>query len=311
LLYNTKIAKEATPKILLPKINFSYPEDARAQIDSAINFYKERFGSFPCGMWPSEQAVSNHILGFIIQGGINWIVADEGILFKSLRRKKRPAFLLYQPHFVKRKEGRLNIVFRDRNLSDLIGFVYHKWKTEVAVNDFMKHLEIIHQGLKNQDILVTIAMDGENAWEYYPDDGHGFLELLYEKLSQSKIIKTVTVSEYLKKNYPQLEIKRLAAGSWIYAEFGKWIGNPQKLICWEWLAKARKELDAFTVNCVSFTREKLRMAYKQIYILEGSDWFWWAGEDPAGDFAKIFRMHLVNFYTIIGKEAPDYLKKPL
>ncbi len=308
LLYNTRIAKEANLKTPLPKINFSYPEDAKAQIDSAVSFYKERFGIAPCGMWPSEEAVSDHILPFIICAGINWIVADEGILFKSLKSKKRDTRLLYQPHFVEKEEGKLNIVFRDRNLSDLIGFTYHKWKTESAVNDLIKHMENIHNEFKNRDALVTLAMDGENAWEYYPNDGHDFLELLYQKLSESKVIKTVTVSEYLKKFPARSKIKRLGAGSWIYTEFGKWIGSPQKVKAWEWLAEAREEMEK---AIKSGNKEAgTGKALKQMQILEGSDWFWWAGEDVVdGFFEKLFRMHLINFYTILGKEIPDYLKE--
>jgi alpha-amylase/alpha-mannosidase (GH57 family) len=301
LLYNTKIARQANPKTILPKINFSYPQDAKAQIDESVEFFKSRFSAVPQGMWPSEEAVSEHILPFIIQSGINWIVADEAILFKSLKKKKRDTALLYQPHLLKRKEGSLNIVFRDRNLSDLLGFVYHSWKAENAVEDFMKHLEDIHQVFNQKDILVTIAMDGENAWEYYSNDGHDFLSLLYQRLSDSKFIKTTTIGEYLKMYPPQSQIKCLAPGSWIYAEFGKWIGNPQKVRTWETLAKAREEFSK--VN--DLAPDTLALAKKQMFILEGSDWFWWAGEDPEGSFEKIFRMHLENFYTIIKKTPPD------
>ncbi len=308
LLYNTDIARQANHKTVLPRIKFAYPEDAKAQVEDAVKFYKSRFGNLPRGMWPSEESVSEHILPFIIQAGINWIVADEAIIFKSLKKKKRDTRLLYQPHLLKRKEGNLNIVFRDRNLSDLIGFVYHAWKAEDAVNDLMKHLENISQEFKGQDILVTIAMDGENAWEYYSNDGHDFLELLYQRLSDSKIVKTATISEYLKKFPPHSQIKYLAPGSWIHAEFGKWIGNTYKAHAWECLAKARQDLEEVLKS--GGAGLNLDLAWKQMYIAEGSDWFWWYGENHA-DFDRLFRMHLSNFYTIIDKKAPAYLKKPL
>jgi alpha-amylase/alpha-mannosidase (GH57 family) len=307
LLYNTNIAKEANPRTVLPKVKFAYPEDAKAQIEEAVKFHENKFGSSPSGMWPSEESVSEHILPLLIQAGLDWIVADEAILFKSLKKKKRDTKLLYQPHLLAREEGNLNIVFRDRNLSDIIGFVYYSWKAESAVADLMKHLENIALAFKGEDILVTIAMDGENAWEYYPNDGHDFLELLYQRLSESQVIKTTTISEYLKKFPPRSQIKRLAAGSWIYAEFGKWIGNPYKVRAWEVLAEARQELDDPELKIQGPQRE---LALKQIYIAEGSDWFWWYGEDH-DDFDKLFRLHLSNFYTIIGKDIPDYLKRPL
>jgi len=307
LLYNTNIAKEANPKTILPKIKFAYPEDVKAQIEEAVKFHQSKFGSPPSGMWPSEESVSEHILPSIIQAGIHWIVTDEAILFKSLKKKKRDTRLLYQPHLLTRDEGKLNIVFRDRNLSDLIGFVYYSWKAESAVADLMKHLGNISLAFGEEDVLVTIAMDGENAWEYYPNDGHDFLELLYQRLSESKIIKTTTINEYLKKFPPKSEIKRLACGSWIYAEFGKWIGNPYKVRAWEYLAKARQELDNPELRTKDY---ELGLALKQIHIAEGSDWFWWYGEDHT-DFDRLFRTHLSNFYTIIKKPIPEYLRSQI
>ncbi|MBU0548465.1 MAG: hypothetical protein KJ710_06335 [Candidatus Omnitrophica bacterium] len=300
LLCSTNIAKESNKKTVLPKKEFSYPLDAKEHINSAVEFYKQRFGSSPEGMWPSEEAVSEHILPFIIQSGIKWIVADEAILFRSLKLKKRDARLLYQPHLLKRKDGELNIVFRDRNLSDLIGFNYHSMKEVDAVNNFMGHLKNIDKAFKGRDTLVTIAMDGENAWEFFRNDGHDFLELFYQRISESDFVKTNTINEYLKLNPAKNKIKRLSAGSWIYGEFGKWIGNPIKVKYWEWLVDARKALEQ--------VREPANeLAWKQMYILEGSDWFWWAGEDPDGSFDRLFRLHLSNFYKLINKNIPAYL----
>ncbi len=303
LLYNTRTAKEANKKTVLPVEGFNYPQDAKYQIDNAVEFYKQRFGSAPLGMWPSEEAVSEHIVPYIIESGIQWIVSDEAILFKSLKSKKRDTTLLYQPHLLKRKNGQLNIVFRDRNLSDLIGFNYHQMKEEDAVNNFMHHLENINKAFKGKEILVTIALDGENAWEFYRNDGHDFLNLFYKRVSESDFVKPTTVADYLKTNPAQQHIRRLSAGSWIYGEFGKWIGNPHKVKAWEWLAHARKAMQK--------TKHPSELAWKQMYILEGSDWFWWAGEDPDGSFDRLYRLHLTNFYQLIKQEPPAYLREPL
>jgi len=300
LLYSTNIAKEANKKTTLPKKEFSYPLDAKEHINSAVEYYKQRFDSAPDGMWPSEEAVSEHILPIIIQSGIKWIIADEAILFKSLKLKKRNTRLLYQPHLLKRKDGELNIVFRDRNLSDLIGFNYHSIKEKDAVNNFMGHLENIDKAFNGKEILVTIAMDGENAWEFFRNDGHDYLELFYQRISDSDFVRTTTINEYLKTNPAKNNIKRLSAGSWIYGEFGKWIGNPSKVKYWEYLLDARKALEQIKgpIN---------ELAWKQMYILEGSYWFWWAGEDPDGSFDRLFRLHLTNFYKLIAQDTPAYL----
>lgn len=309
LLYNTNIAKEANLKTILPREHFAHPEDAKYQIDAAVDYFKTRFNQAPQGMWPSEEAVSEHILPLIIQSGIKWIVADEAILFRSLKIKERDTHLLYQPHILRREAGDLNIIFRDRNLSDLIGFVYHKWSVDLAVNDFMGHLNNIAEAFKGKDALVTIAMDGENAWEYYQNDGHDFLNLLYQRISESKNIKTTTPGEYFKIFNIKHEIKHLAAGSWIYGEFSKWMNNPHKAKAWDYLAIARQELQ----QAVEHRPETidLKLVWKQMHVLEGSDWYWWYGEDPDGSFDRLFRVHLSNFYSLIGKPAPEYVKNPI
>jgi len=303
LLYSTKTAKEANPATELPQKNFSFPQDALAQIRQAKALYKNYFGDYPLGLWPSEQAVSQHIVDFLIAEGINWIVTDEGILFKSLKKKKRIAELIYQPYLIKTKEGLLAVVFRDRNLSDLISFVYHQWEVKDAVGDFLKHLENIHKAYPDKNPLVCVALDGENAWEYYKNDGRDFLSLLYQRICESDFIKTTTVSEYLKVFPIQKEIRRLACGSWIFEQLNKWVGSPFKNWAWEVLAEAREKLEEvkFKLN-----PEELNLALKQIYILEGSDWFWWYGENHA-DFDLLFRKHLINFYHLIKVSPPQYL----
>ncbi|MDD4941566.1 MAG: glycoside hydrolase family 57 protein [Candidatus Omnitrophica bacterium] len=306
LLYNTNLAKEANPKSTVPAVGFAFPQDAKAQIASGVAQYIGRFNRQPLGMWPSEESVCEHIVPYFIESGIRWIVTDEAILFKSLR-KKRNARLLYQPHMLKREEGNLQVIFRDRNLSDLIGFTYPQWNAADAVNDFMYHLENISKAFKNKDALVTIALDGENAWEYYRNDGHDFLELLYGRLSEAKFLKTVTPGEYLQEFPAKAQIKRLAAGSWIYGEFSKWINNPYKNKGWEYLAIARQELQKMIDNGEPVSDK----AWKQMYIAEGSDWYWWFGEDYPGYFDRLYRMHMSNFYTLINKPIPDYLNHPI
>ncbi|MGE5308801.1 MAG: hypothetical protein ACM3OC_06945 [Deltaproteobacteria bacterium] len=307
LLYNSRVQMEANPRSVLPPVNFSFPRDALAQIDGGVRLYRDKFGCAPSGMWPSEMSVSEHILPFIMGAGIRWIVTDEAILFRSMRSKTRNTRMLYQPHLLKREEGSLAVVFRDRNLSDLIGFNYYNWKPEEAAADLVKHLENIAAAFKGNDVLVTIAMDGENAWEYFLNDGHDFLESWYGRLSDSKNIRTVRLCEYLQEHPPKHQIKRLAAGSWIYGEFSKWINNPYKNKGWEYLTEARSELQGMIDRGDHIPEQ----AWKQMYILEGSDWYWWLGEDYPGYFDRLFRMHLSNFYQIIGKKAPEYVKKPI
>lgn len=309
LLYNTSIAKEANRSTSLPEGRFSYPQDALAQIRQAAELYQKSFGRPAQGMWPSEEAVSEHIVPFMISSGIKWIVTDEAILLRSLK-KKRTSQTLYKPYLLRRDEGSASILFRDRNLSDLIGFVYHGMTEHAAVADFIGHLHNILKVMKGRDCLVVVAMDGENAWEYYRNDGWDFLTHLYKCLSDDKQIQTVTVSEYLKQHPACDNIRRLGAGSWIYGNFNKWIGQDQKNRAWDYLVKARAELANLRTHEPANSKVDLQRAWKQIYICEGSDWFWWYGDNNP-DFDALYRRHLINFYKFIDIEPPEYLHKPI
>lgn len=307
LLCNNKIAKQANYRVKLPQDAFIYPQDAASQIEAAIEFHREKFACSPKGLWPSEQAVSEHILELFIHQGINWIVTDEAMLFRSIK-KKRAGNFLYKPYCLKRNGGALNIIFRDRYLSDLIGFDYHRRKAEDAVENFLGHLKNISRSVNIEHPLVVVALDGENAWEYFRNDGWDFLTLLYARLSEADYVKTTTISQYLEKFPAQVNIRYLQPGSWVNGNFDKWLGAAAKNRAWEQLSRARAELAQITVSAPPSAGESGQqansLAWKQIHICEGSDWFWWYADTDDPTFDQLFRMHLSNFYRIIGKPDP-------
>ncbi len=315
LLCNQEAAKEALPDLHLPKNKFKHPEDAQKQLELAVQNYQHNFGLKPRGLWPAEGSVSEEIVPLLIKNGINWIATDEGILFRSIH-KERLENLLYKPYQLKREEGIANIIFRDRILSDLIGFVYSNWPAEAAVNDFIKRLYEIKQRLKTKEenFLVSIILDGENAWEYYSNDGRDFLLGLYQKLNEGKNFKLVTVSEFLKESPPKDNIEKLFAGSWINTNFAIWIGHEEKNTAWDYLSLARQDLAEFEQRNPQ-KREAIEKAWQEIYIAEGSDWNWWYGPDHSSgndeEFDRLFRKHLANVYTLLGDKIPGYLEQPI
>lgn len=305
LLIDTGIATSANKNTALPRKGFQYSRDCLWHVQQAVQCYKDTFGSAPAGMWPSEQAISQHVIPFIVKNDFRWIVLDEALIVKYMKMKKQKkerAGIVYKAYTVKRRMRNLSIVFRDRNLSDLISFVYKDWDAQKAVSDFLSHLKAIHDYLEGNDCLVVVALDGENAWEYYPNDGRDFLAALYSRISESQFIKTVTVSEYLKMHSQADKIEKIPSGSWINGDFLKWIGHPVKNKAWELLGEARKLLDSID--------RPPALAWKQIYILEGSDWFWWYGEKQK-QFDALFRLHLRNFYKILGKKPLSNLDQPI
>ncbi|MCJ7483560.1 MAG: glycoside hydrolase family 57 protein [Thermodesulfovibrionales bacterium] len=316
LLCDTNAAKIALPDVRLPQKRFSHPEDAQRQIRMGIEYFEKVFGYRPVGMWPSEGSVSEEVLRLVSREGIRWIGTDEDILSISLGRPLRDSSRnvvdprsLYSPHLFED----VSIVFRDHSLSDLIGFEYAKWDPGKAAEDLLAKLIHIWRSVpKDKPYLVSIILDGENAWEYYRNDGHDFLRYLYEGLSKEQRLKTVTVSEYLNAGDRGRPLERIHAGSWIYANFAVWIGHEEDNTAWDYLTETREELRIFQeMN----PERDLSDAWKALYIAEGSDWNWWYGDDHTTenqkDFDELFRLHLMKVYREIGKEIPAHLFIPV
>ena len=326
LLYDTDSAKLALPNIKLPKTRFSHPEDAEKQIQMGMELYQRVFQDKPKGLWPSEGSVSEQIIPLLAKQDIKWIATDEEILYMSLLLSARSKSLsasekykaLHRAYIVSIGQDKLNIVFRDHALSDLIGFVYSKWETKAAVEDFIGKLHWLRDTLSSdlENSLVCIILDGENCWEYYRNDGHDFLSLLYAQLSDDKLLKTVKVNEFLEQNPKMENLPGVFAGSWINHNFRIWIGHPEDNLAWDLLKMTRDALSAYQAEMGDKTRtEAIEKAWKAIYVAEGSDWCWWYGDEHQGpsndEFDRLFRSHLLYVYELMEKQPPDVLYKPI
>jgi hypothetical protein len=281
-------------------------------------YHEKLFGSRATGMWPSEGSVAEEIVPLLADAGIQWIGSDEGVLARSLGIHidrdfagvmKNPE-VLYKPYRVGKGDKRLSIVFRDHTLSDLVGFVYSKWDTKNAVNDLVDRLHRVRRELSDGPHLVSIILDGENAWEYYQNDGRDFFLYLYERLSGEQGLRCVTVGEFLRENPAQTNIEHLHAGSWINANYRIWIGHEEDNRAWDLLTQTREALTEYASR--DGDADKISKAWEEIYIAEGSDWCWWYGDDHftdnAAEFDLLYRTHLMNVYRIIGLDVPDELQ---
>lgn len=329
LIYNTNIARFPSPNIPLPKKSFSASIDVKAQIEQAIEFYKERFGRPPLGMWPPEGSVCEEIIPIIEEAGIEWIATDEDILASSIEkpisRDTRGNVLnpsiLYKPYRLQWSRHYFDLLFRDHTLSDLIGFTYSKWSTKDAVQDFIKRLETIRELVSSLpgEYIVSIILDGENAWEYYPDDGKDFLQGVYERLNEHPHLKCVTISEFLKGRTILDTLPRLFPGSWINRNFDIWIGDEEENLAWDYLRSARESLLSYEAELIRpplpEQAQSLAKAWQEIYAAEGSDWNWWYGDQHTSGYDEAFdylyRQHLSSVYSLIGKEPPKYLEIPI
>lgn len=316
LLWDTNNARIALPNIKLPKRRFCYPQDAITQIRMGIDFFSKLFDKRPLGMWPSEGSVCEDVARAIAREGIKWIATDEDVLSSSLGYGFRDndgnvnnPSALYRPYSF---EG-LNIFFRDHKLSDQIGFVYSGWDARQAVDDFVGRLRYINSIIpKDRKYIVPIILDGENAWEYYKNDGHDFLRLLYETISNDKSLKAVTMSEFLQEQAESTTLSRLHAGSWIYANFAVWIGHDEDNLSWDYLTQTREDLERFTMQNPD---KDVSDAWQSLYAAEGSDWNWWYGDDHSTDtaetFDELYRKQLMRVYEVLGMEIPAHLYVPI
>ena len=301
LLIDINSAKEATPEITLPKIKTSFKDHAEIHVKNAISLYKEIFKDNPLGFWPAEGSISNDTVSLFSKKGIIWTASDEDVLFNSLKEKeKRHLYKFY-------KYKNTNLFFRDKTLSDLIGFTYGNWNPKVAAEDFINRLKDIYNEFSFSPI-VSVILDGENAWEFYENNGYDFFKNLYSILEEQEWIETVTFSEILDKGINPIKIDNITAGSWIGGNFYTWIGHPEKNKGWEFLSKTKEAYDAAL-------REKKEKALEYMLIAEGSDWFWWYGDDhytPYADkFDMLFRANLQKIYQILELEPPPEIFIPI
>jgi alpha-amylase/alpha-mannosidase (GH57 family) len=324
LVCDTSVAKVSLPSSPLPR-RFAHPEDAEWQIEEAIRYHTEQFGRPPRGMWPSEGSVSDEALRLMIKKGISWAVTDEDILFNSLStQEKRPKGaaqfdrrIIYRPYRFRDGSRHLATVFRDKNLSDIISFNYNAWNQDEAAWDLIGHCRNIADCLRRDTDrgLLAIVMDGENAWEYFRDNGRLFFETLYANLDKQDDIGSTTISDYLAVETPKRTLGSIYPGSWINHNFDIWIGQEQDNISWGYLERARADLVKFTKAAHasgSPDGAKVREAWRELYISEGSDWNWWYGGKAhvggLNPFDTLYRTHLKNIYRLMERPVPDYLK---
>ena len=297
-------------------------DDTVAHLDMAKDIYRSYFGENPVGMWPSEQSVSEAVISPIADSGIKWMISDEMVLEAS-GYDTGDNNVLMKPYIVEDGGKNLNIVFRDRVISDRIAWQYGKMDASVAVDDFMDYMRDVRDSLNDPgDSLVTVAVDGEN-WMFMSfeerDNGRPFLDALYERLENTDWIRTVGVGEHMAAHPPNPATHTIdvlardcpdGAGSWIDGTMSTWSGEEEESLAWERLIAARDlVMERQTSNP---SDPALEAAWKSIYAAEGSDWFWWYGLDQDSGYDELwdelFKIHLMNVYTSLGEEFPPYLK---
>ena len=324
LVCDTNMGAVSTPGLPLPQNRFRHPEDAREQLLRGLDLHQQVFGIRPQGVWPSEGSVSEEVFALAQNLGVKWMATDEevlgrssGVSFSRDGHGHLPGELasrLYTIHRFENNQTEMNLIFRDHTISDLIGFVYSGMPPQDAASHLMHNIRESAQPVLNagRDAVVPIILDGENAWEYYPQSGREFLRRFYDLLQREPGVEAVTVSEAIARHKSFGKLTSLVPGSWIHANFNVWIGAPEDNRAWDYLYNAR---NFYTQAAPAASEAQRQLAFEEILIAEGSDWNWWYGPEhhSANDreFDELYRKHLSNVYQALGVRAPDYLAQPI
>jgi alpha-amylase/alpha-mannosidase (GH57 family) len=324
LICDTNAGAASTLGLPLPQNRFRHPEDAREQLSRGLDLHERIFGVRSRGVWPSEGSVSEEAVTIAAELGVNWMATDEGVLSRTTgmsfirdgqgRLPDVSAEKLYNVHRYEQGAARMNMLFRDHALSDLIGFVYSGMPPAEAATHLMRNIKDSAQTVLNagRDATIAIILDGENAWEYYPKSGREFLRRFYDALQKDSSVEAVTVSEAIEREHNPNILRSLVPGSWINANFNVWIGAPEDNKSWDYLYHAR---NFYSQASQHISEEQRKLALEELFIAEGSDWNWWYGPEhhSANDreFDELYRKHLSNVYQALGATPPDHLAQPI
>jgi alpha-amylase/alpha-mannosidase (GH57 family) len=312
LLIDIQSAKQAMPDAELP-LSEVYPDGlsrSRWHMQKGIKVFKHFFGFEPKGCWPSEGSISKETIQLCSELNIKWIASGESVLRNSLEKSSMDVGDCIHSAY-QLKSTTSSCFFRDDGLSDLIGFKYSTWHADDAVANLVVNLENIAKKCADKpNAIVSIILDGENAWEYYPQNGFHFLKALYDKLSHHKDFRLTTYSDYLELNTEKQTLTNIVAGSWVYGSFSTWIGEKDKNRAWDMLVEAKHVYDK-VIQSKTLSDEEFKAAEMQLATCESSDWFWWFGEynssESVAAFDEQYRLHLSNLYQLLKVAPPEYL----
>ncbi len=327
LLIDFASAKEAMPDAPLPE-SPHYPKGrlrVTAHIQLAKKSHRARFGAEPQGMWPAEGSISTETLQVFAAEGCQWVASGEGVLVNSLSQADQSVpsrdQYLYRPYRLKSGADGLSCFFRDDRLSDLIGFEYSRWHGKDAADNFIEQIEeIAASAPEGETPVVSVILDGENAWEYYPYNGFYFLDELYASLEAHTDIQTNTYMDYLKAGNSRKDaakvhdLSSIVAGSWVYGDFSTWIGSRDKNRAWDLLCVAKQSFD-MVMSSDRLSQDEKEAVEKQLLSCESSDWFWWFGDyNPShsvASFDRLFRHNLSELYRLMKLPPPLTLSEPV
>ena len=331
LIGDTNLATVGDPAAVMPSNRLREIADADQQVIRGLDTAERLLGRRPRGMWPGEGAVAQLIMNLFAKNEVEWVATGEDVLAKSLGMgsferdasdRVVEADTLYRPYLAQvPQRDPVAMFFRDLRLSDLIGFEYSGMGADAAADDFMDRLRAIYESVDiqaaadaGQPVVVSVILDGENAWEHYDNDGKDFLHALYTSLAETEWVETITPSEYLERFSQPEPLPEVFPASWFQPNFATWIGEEEEAAAWDYLFETRQALRR-AEQSGEIGEDALAAAMEKMLFAEGSDWFWWYGADQDsgndGYFDAAFRELLGQVYDALGQSRPIYVEVPI
>ena len=123
-------------------------------------------------------------------------------------------YYLLKTYEYQTKTNPINVIFRDRSIANLINFEYAGLESKMAANDLYDKIKVTQNKLlvsPDDTHLLTIALDGENCWENYQNDGNEFLTHLYSLIENDETLETVLISSYIKEEKNKKTLDKIKA----------------------------------------------------------------------------------------------------
>jgi len=217
----------------------------------------------PVGFFPPEMAYKEGLAKIIEQLGYRWIILDE------IACQGEPGRVDYSQNY-KIKGTKLNVVFRERRLSNLI--------MSAVVRSAETLKEAMKDDLSSSRYLIT-AMDGETFGHHRPG-----LEKMLLEIFQNTDFKMIKISEIFQHYKKTVEVSPVPS-TWASSQeditkkiqFLSWADPGNIIHKWQWKLQelALKEL---------YKLDKKNLSYKlcrhKMDIALSSDHFWWASAKP-------------------------------
>ena len=308
------------PEVNLPNYRGGYPEDAAVHVRRAIENHIRHFGERPRGMWPSEGSVCQAIIPLLAEQGSSGSRPMKK--FWDVRRTARSAATA----------GAMSAIPSCSIAPGRCASPTTSWRSSFAtIRCPTRSVSLSAEpragrgrrlhGQAGRDRRRLPAKPGD------PRPGHsGWRELLGVLPGRRRVvpsfalpggrprplrIRPVKIGEFLNEHPPADTLAPPVRGKLDQPQFRD-LGRPSRRQSRRGTPCTRRDHSCSTEErSLRHDAAILEKRGTRSTSPQGSDWFWWYGDDHSsaldGLFDHLFRKHLRNVYALLGCDPPGSL----